>query len=47
MAKFHGICIGMRRLNPENFKKKFEPYLNLVRVQEENGAKLLDVKIFY
>lgn len=43
MAKFHGICIGMRRLHPQNFKEKFAPYMNFVRV-EENGAVLLDVK---
>lgn len=46
MAKFHGICIGMRRLHPHNFKEKFAPYLNFVGVQE-NGAVLLDVKKFF
>lgn len=48
LAQFHALGIAIRRLQPEVFDRKIDPYLNAITfIVESDGTKMLDVKSYH
>lgn len=46
LAKFHALCIGMRRQEPELFNSRVSPFLEAVNmITDDNDTRMVDVNI--